>query len=199
MSYPYNLNDLISREVRRQVGSEVSKQLQPSFFDAIIQNHLMQVQIANSVSAQLPNALHNSLQSNSGLVASFVQTQLPVVLGQQHYYLDGLTKQRDDFNASLQKQEQTYIAHHQKNMVDLRDASTDLIKKNIKHISKQDVLLTQIQTNINEESKGYIDDKLIGHTNELTNDINRKIRWGMVGSGLCGTVLGFGLSFFVRR
>lgn len=191
MSYStFNIHNL--------VRDEVSKQLQPSLFESLIRHHMLRTEIENAVIRQLPKTFNAELSSRTGLLASFVQSELPNILSQQHYYLDALTKQRDEFNVALQKQVEQFDKRHQTHLLELDTASINLIKQNIKNVSKQSNVLGQIETNIKNESKDYLDDKMDIKAKELNEYFNYKIKVGMAFSGLIGAIFGLGASFLIK-
>jgi hypothetical protein len=177
-SDPHSIRNLVSDEVRRQ--------LQPSFFGMLFQELRFQNAVKSVVNEQLPSQLDLVLSDQRGLIANMVTAKLPGVLNQQHYYMDALQKQREEFTKILNQSRHEYQQLETEHLVKLRSASDELIRTKVVDVANNQYLLQQIkhdvETNIKHNMETYL--------KQMEKRINKSSADTAMLSGLVGVLTG---------
>ena len=175
------------------VQQEVNKQLQPNFLEILLKHHHFLYELDRAVESKLPKVVQKTLSRNTDLVSTQVQLQLPNILSNQHYYLNALNQQNEHFKQLINEQQNEYISIHKEHLVNLYDASRELISNSISKVTNQDHMLQQINKNIEVKSKKNIDKQYQSFESKLEQEksyLIQKIQWYVAGAVVLGSLFG---------
>jgi hypothetical protein len=134
----------------------------------------------------MPSCISHAFSDQKGLVANIVSAQLPGVLNQQHYYMDALQKQREEFTKILNQSRHEYQQLETEHLVKLRSASDELIRTKVVDVANNQYLLQQIkhdvETNIKLNMETYL--------KHMEKRINKSSADTAMLSGLVGVLSG---------
>lgn len=171
---PNLLNQLVSDEVKRQ--------LRPNFFELFFQEIRFQNAVDEAVQKRVPVALNYALSSNSGIVANFVQQQLPSVLSQQQYFLDGLKTQQKQFEETIRKNQQIYTDKQSQHMKELQQKSDELIRNKIADVASNQYVLKQMEQQLERRMQTQLQ--------SFAEKANRSAKQDVFTTGLLGACAG---------
>jgi hypothetical protein len=168
--------------VREIVQDELNKQ-KPNFLESLGHQLIIQSHISNAVHLQLPKAL----QQNSGLISQHVQTHMPSVLNQQHYFLSGIAEQKKRFEEMSHKQLQEY-KNAENNMISrLNHKVNSIVSQTIKNVSNKDTVIHQMRENIKKDVVA-----------EVNQNINSRINTACTVTGIVSAGVGCLASYLIQ-
>ena len=139
--------DHTTREyIRSEVNRAVSDRLTPNFFDYMFQEMRFKNLTSDAVSKYLPSEVTRQLASNTGIVATHVNAQVPLVLRQE--MAGHLAQMQSQFQTKLQEQQQQVSAIQSRHLAELKTASQDLISSQVASISSNNTVLDLLRSQI---------------------------------------------------
>ena len=139
--------DYTTREyIRSEVNRAVSDRLTPNFFDYMFQEMRFKNLTSDAVSKYLPSEVSRQLISNTAIVATHVNAQVPVVLRQE--MAGHLAQMQSQFQTKLQEQQQQVSAIQTRHLAELKTASQDLIASQVASISGKNTVLDFLRNQI---------------------------------------------------
>ena len=139
--------DYTTREyIRNEENRIVSDRLTPNFFDYMFQEMRFKNLTSDAVSKYLPSEVSRQLISNTAIVATHVNAQVPVVLRQE--MAGHLAQMQSQFQTKLQEQQQQVSAIQTRHLAELKTASQDLIASQVASISGKNTVLDFLRNQI---------------------------------------------------
>jgi len=181
---------LIQDEVRYAVASEVKNKMTPNFIEVMCRQLIFQSQLNSAIQSQLPNAL----QQNSSIISQFVQTHLPSVLCQQHYFQSGINQQKALFDDAIAKQATAYQQQQQLLISRLSQETDTLISKTIGDIANSQFMMSKLKDSISADVNDRFNtetQKMHSEIKEIKNNVvNGYVYSGIFGAGIACSVMG---------
>ena len=139
--------DYTTREyIRSEVNRAVSDRLTPNFFDYMFQEMRFKNLTSDAVSKYLPSEVTRQLANSTGIVATHVNAQVPLVLRQE--MAGHLAQMQSQFQTKLQEQQQQVSAIQTRHLAELKTASQDLIASQVASISSNNTVLDLLRNQI---------------------------------------------------